>query len=396
MSRGTTRRAVITSRLFAPEPGAAATRLSRLARAFVDAGLTVQVLTTQPQPGSAEPRDPAGVRVSRWPVLRDASGIVRGYVQYLSFDVPLMLRLLLCRRPDVVVCEPPPTTGLVVRLVCALRRVPYAYYAADVWSDGTASAGAPRAVVRAITVVESHVLRHACLVLSVSEGVTERLLGLGVDPARVRLVGNGVDTDVFGPASGQGEDQTPPLDVPYAVYAGTMSEWQGADVFVRGFAQALDTLPSGARLVFLGQGSDRPHLERLAHELAPGRVDVLGVVPPAQAARWLRHAVCAMVSIVPGQGYDFARPTKVWAATATGTRVVFAGVGTAAQEVRDAGLGQAVAHDAAAVGEALTWAFAERPTDGDRQRLASWTREHRSLDTVAKNAVDGVLRAGQR
>ena len=60
-----------------------------------------------------------------------------------------------------------------------------------------------------------------------------------------------------------------------------------------------------------------------------------------------------------------------------------------------AGLGQAVAHDAAAVGEALTRAFTERPTDGDRQRLASWTRDHRSLDTVAENAVDGVLQACQ-
>ena len=44
-----TRRAVIASRLFAPESGPAATRLRWLARAFVDSGYAVRVLTSQPQ-----------------------------------------------------------------------------------------------------------------------------------------------------------------------------------------------------------------------------------------------------------------------------------------------------------------------------------------------------------
>jgi glycosyltransferase involved in cell wall biosynthesis len=402
-----TPRVVIASRLFAPESGAAATRLRWLARAFADEGFAVQVLTSQPQPGSAPPDDDPGVMVSRWPVLRDANGIVRGYAQYLSFDVPLLLRLLLQRRrPDVVVCEPPPTTGLVVRLVCALRRVPYVYYAADVWSDGTASAGAPGAVVRLITIVESYVLRRARLVLSVSPAVTERLLRLGVDPERVQLVGNGVDVDMFRPlddlavAVGTGAEpalnERPPLDVPYAVYAGTMSEWQGADVFVRAFAKVMGLLPTDARLVFLGQGSDRPTVERLARDLAPDRVDVLGVVPPAEAARWLRHAECALVSVVPDQGYDFARPTKVWAATATGTPVVFAGRGVAAQEVADAGLGLVVDHEVDAVAQALVRAFDDQPAAAERRRLVDWTREHASLATIAVSAVAAIRAACDR
>ncbi|HET8615691.1 MAG TPA: glycosyltransferase family 4 protein [Actinomycetales bacterium] len=400
-TRAGARRAAIVSRLFAPESGAAATRLKWLARAFVDVGYTVRVLTSVPQPGSASPDDPAGVSVSRWPVLRDRNGIVRGYVQYLSFDVPLLLRLLLGPRPDVVVCEPPPTTGLVVRLVCSARRVPYVYYAADVWSDGTASAGAPGVVVRLITLVESWVLRGSRLVLSVSPAVTERLLRLGVEPAKVQLVGNGVDVEVFRPAEsaraevaaavpGAGRVERPPLDVPYAVYAGTMSEWQGADVFVRAFALARERLPADARLVYLGQGSDRPTVERLASELAPDQVDVLGVVPPVEAASWLRHAVCALVSIVPDQGYDFARPTKVWAASASGTPVVFAGRGVAAQEVADAGLGLAVDHDVAAVGEALVQAFSDQPSTEERRRLVAWTRQHASLATVAASAVGAI------
>src|SRR5690606_39527813 len=77
------------------------------------------------------PARPGRVRVRRARVLRDSSGYVRGYLPYLSFDVPAALRLLTVRRPDVVVVEPPPTTGVVVRLVCALRRVPYVYYRSE-------------------------------------------------------------------------------------------------------------------------------------------------------------------------------------------------------------------------------------------------------------------------
>ena len=140
-------RVVIASRLFSPEVAAAAARLRWLARGLVDAGCEVAVLTTRPPAAAGPADDPAGVRVSRWPALRDENGIIRGYVQYLSFDLPLFLRLLARRRPELIVCEPPPTTGLVVLAFSRLRRVPYAYFAADVWSEAAASAGAPRWVL---------------------------------------------------------------------------------------------------------------------------------------------------------------------------------------------------------------------------------------------------------
>ena len=71
--------------------------------------------------------------------------ILRGYVQYASYDAPLLPRLL-ARSADVVVCEPPPTTGVVTALACLVKRTPFYYYAADVWSDALVAMGAPKAV----------------------------------------------------------------------------------------------------------------------------------------------------------------------------------------------------------------------------------------------------------
>src|SRR5690606_4492152 len=130
----------------------------------------------------------------------------------------------------VVVVEPPPTTGLAVRLACAIRRVPYVYYAADIWSDASAAL-APRFVVRALRALESWVMRGAVSVIAVTDGVAERAKELGA--RRVRLVRNGIDTAVFTPA-GSTHPNAP--TAPYVVYAGTMSQWQGAEVFVRAMA----------------------------------------------------------------------------------------------------------------------------------------------------------------
>lgn len=372
-------RSLLATRIFAPEAAAGAFRLTALVRALAERGV-VDVVTVR---ASGTYRPPAGVRVSRWPVLRDASGYVRGYLPYLSFDVPLVLRLLLARRPDVVVVEPPPTTGLVVRVVAALRRIPYVWYAADIWSDATASTGAPVVVTRVVRAIERWVLRGAALVLSVSDGVTERVTDLGAE--RVVTVGNGVDTDVFSP---DGEELAGPLTF---VYAGTASEWQGADIFARAMPLVREQVPD-ARLVYLGQGSAWTAIGTIAARLPEGAVTMLGNVPPARSAAWLRGATAAVVSIVPGQGYDFAVPTKLFAALGTGTPVLYAGVGPVVDLVTGEDLGWAVPYDVDAVARAMVAALAAGADDGSgaRARRATWAREHRSLTAVADRAAEAI------
>jgi glycosyltransferase involved in cell wall biosynthesis len=380
----------IVTRLFTPEVGAAAFRQRVLADSFAELGHDVEVLTTTPPPAvrpASGVIDDGALRVTRWPALRDENGNIRGYLHYLSFDAPALLRMLARRRPALLVAEPPPTTGLVVRLAAMLQRRPYAYYAADVWSDGAASMGAPRLLVSLLARLESWVLRGAVLVLSVSEGVSERVAHLGVPPERILVVGNGVDTGVFTP-----EGPRPEGEAPYFAYTGTMSEWQGADVFVRALARVREQHPD-ARIVFLGQGSELPHLKELAAREVPGGVDFPGVVPPAEAAARLRGAAAALVSIKPGLGYDFAKPTKIYAATGCGTPVVFAGQGAGRELVGGERLGWAPGYDVEAVAQAMTAALDTPPTADDRTRLAAWTEEHASLSAAARTAAEATLRA---
>lgn len=380
-------RVLIASRLFPPEPGAAAFRLGALARALAGRGAEVEVLSTRPPSQSGPARDPERVRVRRWPVLRDAGGNVRGYVQFASFDGPLLLRLLLARRPSVVVVEPPPTTGTVVRLVCALRRVPYAYYAGDVSSTAAEGIGVAPALVRVLRVVESWAMRGAAEVLVVSEGVRDEVERLTRGRVPVTVVGTGVDTEVFRPPEDVATEAGPTL-----VYAGTMSEIQGAGVFVEAFGQVAAEVP-GARLVMYGQGSEAAHLRRRADELAPGRVEFPGVAGGEEVARALASAWAGLASLHPDRGYDYAFPTKMFASTACGTPVVYAGPGPGRAMVDEHDLGWAGDWDAGAVADLLRAALVAPPARADRERLRAWTEEHASQRAVAGAAADAVLRA---
>ncbi len=383
-------RVVLATRLFAPEVAAASLRLRWLSTALADLGCAVEVLTTTPPPGSGPIADDPRVVVRRWPALRDKAGVVRGYLPYLSFDLPLAVRLaarlLAGPRVALVVAEPPPTTGLVVRLVCAVRRTPYAYYAADVLTDALASGGAPAPLVRVLRRLESFVLRGAQRVLAVSDGVAERVQALGAAPERVSVVGNGVDTGVFrpdGPVHERAE--------PYLVYAGTMSQWQGVDVLVRAFARLWPDHPT-CRLVFLGQGADEDALRALAGAVCPEGVEFHGVVPPEEAAAWIRGARAAVVSIRPGIGYDFARPTKVYAATACGVPVVFAGRGAGHDLVSAERLGWAVDHDEESVATAMVAALTGPAWPAaERERLVAWTGLNASLAAVSRAAAQDLL-----
>ena len=409
---------LLVTRIHLPEAAAASFRLDSVEKALAADGTAVRVLTSRaPVDAPQGEPDPEGVQVSRWPVLRDSSGYLRGYVPYLSFDLPLALRLLVARRPEAILVEPPPTTGAVVRVVAALRAIPYVWYAADVWSAAAASTGAADIVVRAVEKLEAFAVGGAARVIAVNDGVAQSVAEL-VNAApddeswarRIRVVPNGIDTAVFdahGPTPSEQDRARIGLNGPYFVYAGTASEWQGADVFVHALAQVRRTHPQ-AQLLFLGRGTAWQEITQAASQLPAGpdgapAVIMHPAVPAAEAAVWQRGAAAALVSIKPGQGYDFAYPTKVLSALGCGTPVLFAGRGPVSADVRDFDLGWAAEHDAAAVAEAMRTALdaydaeiASGTRSATAQRFHDWVEDHRSLRATGQSAARVVQEAAGR
>lgn len=392
----------LATRTFTPEPTAAALRLGALARALAVGGDTVRVLTSRlassvardareteetqaPEDASAHAGEGPGlVEVRRAPVLRDRTGAVRGYVSYMSFDLPLLARLLGGPRPDVVVSEPPPTTGVAVRLACALRRVPYVYYCADIVSDAAALAGVPGLVVRTVAGLESFALRGARRVIAVSDGVAIRARELGARD--VAVVPNGVRVPEA-VATGV-PDGFPTCSGPVFVYAGTVAQWLAPEVFVDAFERARERL-GDARLVFVGQGSGWDGLAARARGVTG--VDLIPAVSADEADRWMARATATLASLRPG-GYDYAYPTKILASLAQGTPVIYAGPGQAARDVEESALGVACSLDVDEIAEAMVALASGAASWVGRDGARAWVREHRSV-LASSRAAAAVVRS---
>lgn len=389
-------RVTIVSRIFEPEPSAASFRLGVLAETLSQKGHHVSVLTVQPpKPLAASNVDKQrNYRVSRMPVLRDRTGYVRGYFPYLSFDVPLFFRLLFGRKTDVIIVEPPPTTGLSVRFASLLRRTPYVYYAADIWGDGATQTGAPSWVIRAVRRMESIAMTGAKTVLSVSNSLTQRLAELGINQS-VLTVGNGVDARAFFLSSRPSLDQEL-RQHPEFIYAGTASEWHGASVFIQALPRVLALVPD-VRLRFIGGGSEIGSFLKQAADLGVSHaVKIEPYMPPSELAPILRGAVAAVASIRPGNGNEFTFPTKLYSAVLCGTPSVFAGVGPArdflSTKIDGRPLGVSTDMDPEAVAEAMLNAIDRTDSAAHRLLVSAWGQEHVSLSGVANRVIDEIVR----
>jgi glycosyltransferase involved in cell wall biosynthesis len=379
-------RVTIVTRIFLPEPSAASFMLSAIAHELADAGHDVTVITSTPPRGTAI-NDPPGVRVRRFPVLRDRAGYVRGYLPYLSFDIPVAVRML-CSPADVYFVEPPPTTGAVVRIVAALLRRPYVYDAADIWSDAARNTTSSALVLGALRRLEVFAMRGARHIVTISQGVVDRFRELGVT-APASVAGFGADTSVFGymPA-------VESIPAPYFIYAGSYSEWHGADVLLHAFAEFTAEHP-GYRLLFVGNGSERGRLEALADTLAlDAHIEFSEPVAAVELVPLLASAVASLASLRPGVGYDYAFTTKAYSSLAVGCPVIFTGPGptiaflTEAEEAQRSGV--AVPFEPHAVAKAMAH-FASSPlVPTERMKLAAWTAEHHSLAASARRSARAI------
>lgn len=381
----------IVSRIYVPEAAAASFRLAGIAQALRDKGVEVEVVTTTAPPGVAA--DEQG-RVRRFPVLRDKEGYVRGYLQYLSFDVPAFFRVLFSPRAAVTLVEPPPTTGFFMRIAQRILGVPYVYYLPDLWGAASASF-APKLVVNAVKALETFAVRGAAAVIAVNEEIAETARTMGAKS--VYLIPNGIDTDTFTdevkPLSRAERDSVGLADAPYFIYTGTASEWQGASIFISALAQVIDKIPH--HLVFLGKGSDWDLLkEQAARPELKGQVHVLQTLPPEETARWIAGAEAGLVSIKAGAGYDHAYPTKVLSTLACGTPVIYAGPGPARSDIVANSLGFCTDYSVSGISKVFSDFDAEKSTLESREKRRQWVVNNRSL-RASSRAVAKVL-AGNR
>jgi glycosyltransferase involved in cell wall biosynthesis len=379
-------RVVIASRIFAPEVSAASGILRIWAEEFRDRGFDVTILTARP-PRGAVIDDPPGIEVRRAPVKRDKQQYVRGYLSYMSFDIPLAFRLLFSRRADLYIVEPPPTTVAVVRVIAAIRRTPYVVRAADYWTEAAELVTKSPLILGTLRRLEAWGLGGAKILFAAHQPLIDRFRALGIT-TRAVPIGFGADTKDFRYAG-----QAPP-EPPVFVYAGTHSEWHGAGIFVEAMPQVLEQYP-GARLLYYGNGEERDGMRARAVELGiQDSVEFHGPISPATLSPILSSATSTVASLTPVPANEYALATKVYSSLAAGCPVIFAGVGPTMEFLNDAGhprAGVAVHYDVTATASAMLAAAADPLPPEARAELAEWSAREYSLRAIAQQVVEESL-----
>lgn len=185
--------------------------------------------------------------------------------------------------------------------------------------------------------IEDVNLRHAHLVVTVSDVLRGEVAARGVERERIFTHPNGVDPAVFDArrfdalecAELRRRLGIDPLAV-LVTFVGTFGAWHGVEVFAHAIASLASRDSSTrvrhpTRFLFVGDGPGRPTVERIVKDAgAASAVVMTGLVPQASAPAYLAASDILVAPHVPNADGSrfFGSPTKLFEYMAMGKAIV--------------------------------------------------------------------------
>jgi glycosyltransferase involved in cell wall biosynthesis len=323
-----------------------------------------------------------GVRVLRvytYPSLHRS--FVWRVISFLSFMVSSVVAALRAGPVDLVVGTTPPIFQAVSAwLVSALRRRPFLLEIRDLWPEFAIGMGILK---NPVLIFLSRRLEHflyACAthLLVNSPAYRDYLIGQGVPAAKITLISNGVDPNMFDPnASGERCRQEWDLAGKFVVtYAGAL----GMANDIPTILNAADRLRDQSQIHFLlvGDGKERAKLETTARQLKLPNVTFTGSRPKSEMLGILAASDACVATLQDIPMFRTTYPNKIFDYMAAGRPTILAIDGVIRQVIEAAKGGVFVQPgDAAALAEAVSTLYSN-PSEAQRKGLAarSYVVEH--------------------
>ena len=235
--------------------------------------------------------------------------------------------------------SPPIFQGWTAWMLARLKRVPFLFEVRDLWPEFAIAVGVLKnpLLIRMSLWLEHFLYRHADRVMVNSPGFIAHVTEGGAK--RVELVPNGADPEMFDPANdGIAFRMIHHLENKFVVlYAGAHGMSNDLGVVLES-ARLLTDRPE-VRIVFLGDGKEKPNMQKQAAEMGLTNVLFLPSIPKAEMAVALAGTDACIAILKPLDEYKTTYPNKVFDYMAAGRPVVLAIDGVIREVVEAAGCG---------------------------------------------------------
>ena len=348
-------RILIYTQHFPPETTATGRRAFDLAESLAGRGHQVAVLTGVPnhpsslgrpfcQPAPRREVAAAGYSVVRVPVFRsEDTRTINRVLTYATFALSAAWAGVRQQPPDVIVAVSPLPAGLAALPAHWMRGAPLVFDLQDIWPDSALAVGVmrPRLAFRLLRLLERFFYRRCALIVGITEGFRRYLIRLGMDLARVAVVHNGVDWQMFDAGTADREfRKRHDLDGKFVVgYAGNIGLAQGLTALL----DAADTLRASAvKFLLVGEGTDKARLRKLARIRGLGNVEFLEGVPRERVAPILASCDALLLILRRDPLFEITIPSKLYEYMAAGKPILCSVGGEAARLVASARCGLSV------------------------------------------------------
>jgi colanic acid biosynthesis glycosyl transferase WcaI len=349
------------SQYFPPEMGAPAARASELALHWAQAGHEVSVLT-------GFPNHPTGVVPNEWRarlrrlVFReriDRVDVFRTWLwplpnrkahermrNYASFCISAALRGLTLPRPDVIIASSPQLlVGLSGWWISFTRQIPFVFEVRDLWPESLTAVGVGdenSLLHQVLGAVAKFLYQRSDRIVVVTPAFREHLMRhWRVPEEKIAVVENGVETDLFAPASCAATDtlrhELGAEGKFLASYIGTMGNAHGLETLLAAAAQ-LSQNPD-VHFLLVGEGAEKERIKTLAHSRGLTNVRFLDQQLREKIPAFISASDACLVLLKKTDVFKTVIPTKMLEFMSCARPVILGVDGQARQIIEDAGAG---------------------------------------------------------
>ena len=307
---------------FGASVGGSVAHVAGVANALVRSGVTVRLLSAQEQPLVAPPCTqrvvPPHFLIS-FPFEVNPHRYQTVFVQAASNEATASTPDFIYQRYALN-----DMSGLLLRDQLKVPLV-LEFNGSEVWAQR--HWGEPLRFERLADRIERASLRHADLIVVVSEPLVEQAVSLGAERARVLFYPNGIDPGAFDPARFPAEERrrarealSVPPDADLLTFVGTFGTWHGTDVLAAAIRRLVDREREWlerhrVHFLYVGDGALAPKVrETLGPGLGAPFVTLAGMRPQAETPSTLAASDILLSPHVPNPDGTpfFGSPTKLF------------------------------------------------------------------------------------